>query len=530
MIIVNYNNQDLFSGISPIPLFSLEESPTFFQNRWCLTDKIIFEGQITGICGGFSGIKTKQQELVSRLSKSMQNLEISQDSEVVYSAPVAKIVNINFDESTWAGVLPYSIELECYISGLHSGFYGVNDPVNEFSFKQNEDGTVDFTHTCEAVGYTTEVGEPLQNAKNYVSSISGWNSQVFPLFVGAPTTGILLKSIEEKVNRFAGSYSLVESYRYDPNNPIKGILRYAVSLDSGIEGIVSASIDGNIEGGKNTSLSDLRAIYSGTSFYDRANELYSGVYSGVLNQNPTSFTFDENSFAKNIDFSVSYDNSSHPNPYYIDSTQINKVKNGASSLSLDLVFKWRGNCLCQNESGWLQLNNAANNFDLYSFALSKWNQYGKTTSLNPAPISKSKGEDKLNCELSIGAEFEEVLSVPPSGLDSFDYTLSVNPAVPAYSSTTVICEGQYSITDLRYDKRATFTIQGSSRINSCTDQTLGEQLIKNEINRLAAIYVIGSRKILENGSFTQGEGQNQKNINFSYTWSSEAPRVLDIFY
>lgn len=530
MTLINYNNLDLFSGIGPVPFVTREEQPVFYQNRWCLADKINLNGQITGICEGFSGIKTRADLLISRLSKSLQTFEILEDGDSIYRAPIAKINSVNFDDSNWAAVLPYSIELECYLSGLHSGFYGVSDPVNTFEFQESEDGTIELVHTCEAKGYTTENGAALQNAKDYISTISGWNSQVTPLYLGVPTSGILLKSVQESINRFEASYSLTETYKYDPENPVKGILRYEVSLESGNEGTVTASIDGGIEGGRNTNILDLRAIYSGTSFYNRANELYSGFFSGVLNSIPVSFSFDEDSFAKSISFSVSYDNNSYPNPYLIDTVTINKNKKGGSNASFQGTFKWRGNCQCQNDFGWNQLNDFVNNYDYYGHVVRKWNQYGKFTPLNPVAVSRSKGEDKLNCEITVSLDFEETSSIPPVGLDYFDYTLRVSPAIPKYSSTPVICEGQYSITRLNYDRRARFTIEGSSKVGNCVNQLLGEALMKSEINRLAGIYVIGSRKVLEEANFTRGDSENPKVINFSYTWSSEAARVLNIVY
>lgn len=558
MINLLYNNNDIFSGLSPTPYVGLSEEPIFYNNRWALVDRITLAGQITGICqdsltylqsedfqniltesfdeieidgGGetlFSYLNTAKNELIYRLSKSFKDFEIQENNESRYYCPAAKILRISFEDSNWSRIVPYTIELEGYRSGLFSGFYGVINPKNEFSFEKNEDGIIDLVHTCSAQGIKVSESHSIENAKAYVSSISGWNSQVLPLFNGNPNASIILKTIQENENRMDGSYSLVERYRYDPDDSTKGLLRYSVDLRSGDDGFVNATIDGEIEGGKNTTIEDLRFRYSGISFYTRASQIYNGLFLGSLNSQPESFSFEEDSFNKNITFSISYNNDSYPNPYLIDSTNISINQNGENSISIQGTARWRGKCLCSNEYGWNQLQNFIKSYDFYGLASRKWSQYGKTSTLNPIPSSFSKTENKNSCSIQISMNFEETQQILPIGLDYFDYTISVSPAIPIYSSTPVIPEGNYSIMRLNYDRRATFTIQGQAKIKDCFDKNFGISIIKGQVNSLAGIYVIGTRKVLQSSNFSEGEGENDRIVSFSYSWTSEAPRSIII--
>jgi len=557
MVKINYNGSDAFSGLAPVPYVGREETPIFYSNRWCLVDKITLEGQITGQCLDFEQLVERQNSLISRFSKSFQNFEILQsgDNSIVtesgiviitesgeilvsasspyfpiYQSPVTRVVSIDFPQNHYADRIPFSIELECYLSGLHSGVYGVIDPVNKFEFERDEEDVVTIVHTCSAKGINTSSSNSnsLTNAKNYVYSISGWDSQIAPLFISAPGSGIILDSVEEGVNRFDGSYTVTEKYRYDSLENAARILRYRVDLNSGVEGI-SANINGSIEGGLNSSISFLRAQYSSFDFYTAANSLYTGIFAGELNENPLDFNVVEDSFKNKIDFSINYDDSEYPDLYLIDSTTINTDKAGMDSLSFRGRFKTRGNCHCDTPNRWNLLKAYADSFDLHAFCQAKWEQYGKTTTLMQVPTRISMGENERSCELTLNAEFRELVGSEISGLDYLKYTLSVSPAIPIYSKAPVICEGQYSITDLGYDRRANFSIQGESRISECTSYATGLAAIKSEVNRLAGIYVTGIRKLLVKSNFTQNQ-QNERLVSFNCVWSSEADRVLDIDY
>lgn len=528
MTSIKYNNIDPFSGLAPVPFVAREESVVFYKNRFCLIDKLTLEGQITGQCQSFQIMVDKKNELISRFSKSFQPFLIEEEGETIYSAPVTKVLSVNFGDSNMMQLIPFNIELECYLEDLHSGFYGIIDPSNEFSFQDEDDKTVSFVHTCSAKGIRTQYAEPLENAKDYVHSISGWSSQVAPLFISGVNSSLILKTVQESIDRFSATYSLTETYKYDGESGAAGILRYSSELVSGENGLVEVSIAGSIEGGKNTSVSDLRARYSGINFYNLANTAYGEVFSGSLNTVPNQFDFTENPFTKNVQFTVVYDNDSFPNPFLIDTVTIQKNKRGRNSISIDGQVRWRGNCLCNNEYGIQQIKNFIDNYDFYGHALRKWQQYGLTTSLNPTPSSKSLSQNKNACEYGITLEFEEIAGEIPDGLDFFDYTLSVRPAIPMYSSTPVICEGQYSIKRLKYDRRARFSIDGQAKISECENYDIGLQIIKNEINRLAAIYVIGVNKLIENLVITEGTSDSRRLIAFSASWTSEAPRTFNI--
>jgi hypothetical protein len=527
---VLYNELNPFEGIAPTPLVGREEVPLFYKDRYCMVERFILDGYITGTCQTFEEMVNRKRAIISGFSQSFKKFEIEEDLNTIYLAPVAKVMSVNFGDSTLMSLIPFTVELECYTSGFHSGFFGVIDPSNEFSFQEEDDKTVSFVHTSSARGVHTETADALTNAKNYVHSISGWSSQVDPLFISGVNDSLTLKTVTERIDRFSASYSLSEIYKYDSQDDTSGILRYTVEVNSGSSEPTEVVINGTIEGGHNIPMTALHQRFSGVNFFTLAGTEYSGLSTGVLNPAPLRFSFDDDSFKRNISFSVSYNDDPYPNPYLIDRVSIRKTKTGRNSISIDGRVKWRGNCLCNNEYGITQVKNLINTYDFYAHAVRKWEQYGMPGTLNPNPTSKSYSENKSACEYAVGLEFEEQPSNVPSDLENFDYTLTVKPAVPQYSATPTICAGQYVITRLKYNSRAKYTINGSATIKECVDTDIGLAIVRAEINRLCGVYVVGTRKVLESFQITERNAENPKVVNFTATWSAESPRMFNIIY
>lgn len=521
MVKIFYDNQDIFSGIAPTPFVGISDSPIRYQSRWGVTEKITLEGEITGQCGTFQDLVDKQNTLISGFSKHFKQLKIVDNSGIVFNSPITKVNSINFPSNQYSQLLPFSIELEAFDSGKFSGFYGVLDPTNEFSFQKRNDKVIGLTHTISAKGFQTQ-NDPLTNAVNYVSSLTGLSSAPTPAFISGITTPVL-KTVEESLNRFDGTYRVSESWVYDTELVGSGILRYSCALDSGFEdGVTKVSLQGTIEGGKNCNITNLRNRYSGINFHSTAGQIYSGFCAGVMNSYPLEYDVSENANKNEISFNIIYDDDPFPNPIVIDSTQLTNSPLSVGVVSTEVTFKWRGNCKCNNEYGWNQLLNAVSSYNFYTKASAKWVQYGNTTILNPNPVSKSITENKFGCQIIIKMTFDEMYDPLPVGVDSIDFNVSVSPSIRMYSSAPSVCEGQYIITNLGYDRRAKFSISGRGRMKECYNKFIADFYARNAVNSLMGHIVNGTDIVIENDSISTLEGDSGMLFSFNFSWSANA--------
>jgi len=148
----------------------------------------------------------------------------------------AVVRSINFDSSTWAGLIDYSIELEAVNTEEGSN---VIDIINEYSIQESPNGSNTIVHKVSARGLntlTTNNSDAFENARSWVTarlwnnSLSGGGTistiHVSPSFGssssygGAPPTiggkhpPLLLSDIAETSDRMSGTYSVSESYEY----------------------------------------------------------------------------------------------------------------------------------------------------------------------------------------------------------------------------------------------------------------------------------------------------------------------------
>ena len=561
---IYYNNIDIFSGLAPTPLVGLTENPIYYNGLWAVGENITLNGQITGKCESFEQLLSKQNTLISRLSSHFKPLTIKEiegslsgsyieledgdflltengdfistedsssisiSSRNIYNWPISRVTDINFSPSRYSQLLDFSITFECYDSGKFSGYYGVLDPVNNVSFSEDENGFVSVSHNCSARGINTNTSATgaLLNAKNYVSTVSGWNniSGFYPAFIQSQSGKVpVLTSIKETLDRFNNVYSIEELWSYDTRYSGSGLFRFSNSISSGIQdGVVQVDVNGSIEGGFNIPFSNLRQRYIGINLFDLASGALSDFSSQNLNTSELSSSFSEDTFNNRIDFSRTYDNNPEPNPYLISSVKISRNKRGRNSASFNGTFKYRGACLCNSEAGWNELQSVANSYNYYAAVLAKWNSYGMTSALSSQPTSQSIAKNKNACEITVDFSYDEIVLSVPVGLDYIDVTLSVTPSIRQYEGKPVFQVGQWYMTNLGYKNRAKYSLNGTARISSCTSQSQGLGLIKNYINSLSNTLILGQNAVMDQGTLTESDS-DKKLISFNFTWSAMGP-------
>jgi len=529
---IYYGDIPIFSGLCPTPLLSRKESFVRYGKRWATAESISLEGILTG-CPNFGEMLNRQALLLSGFSKNFQELRIEEEGQTIYSQPVTFIKGISFQESNYSYLLPFSIELEAYPSGFFSGFYGVLDPQNVFSFSQQGDDIVSISHDVSAKGFNTSASQTdaLQNAINFCQAHSGLQGLVAPNFISSGgVSNSVLKTVSQTVDRLNASCSISETWDYDPVLSGEGLLRYSSSFDSGSEeGVVKASLAGSLIGGHNVELGALRSRMSTLDFYEITSGHYSQLFDGELNTKELSVNIEEDPLENSINFTYSFDDDPRPNPFFKDSFSMNLDElNASKTASIEVDFGWRGNCKCNNEAGWEALQAAANSFNYYQLAAERNEYYNSGTFLKISPISSGVSQNKDSCQLTVSVEFEnlDLSLIPPHPLQSFGYSIDVKPAIPQYSARPTICKGHYSIYDLNYLNRATFTINGNSLVKKCESLASGEVVTKCMVEQVASRFVSGQDIVLTSQSFEKNIGDEGRGFSFSYSWTSKINSVF----
>ena len=320
------------------PYISRTQTPIYHGVRSGQITQIDLAGQLTG--SSYDALITAQTKLVSGFSKDFQSLDLREkatDEATVLTSvqgfPLSNCIvdSINFSDSNYNKLLDYSISIRAYEASLFSGVSKVLNPVNSFVFSEIEDGKRTINHTVSAQGINTNAsgtleGNALDNAKNFVLSLTGWSNQVLPEmirkgdFTRYSSINPSLKSQSESINRMNGSFSVTEDWIFDENNSEDASREVSVDIQSGINSdFVIATVNVNVKGDKRKSISDIR------NKVPRNNELYKiakdsfesmrGDASRQLNAQPSSVNVEEDAESKNISISAVFsDNDIHPYP------------------------------------------------------------------------------------------------------------------------------------------------------------------------------------------------------------------------
>lgn len=526
-----YGGIPVFSGLCPTPLVGRDNSFVSYGSRWASVEQISLEGVITG-SQDLSGMINSQKQLLDGFSDNFKSLSISEDGSEIFRLDNVKINTINFPANNYSYLLPFDISLEGYPSGLFSGVFGVLDPIDSFSFSEADDGIVSLEHSISARGINTSptANNALQNAIDFCASKTGLNSAVTPTFLSVSNiSNSVLQTVSQTVDRLSASCAINESWSYDPILGGTGLLRYNTSFDSGAEaGIVTASLQGSLQGGHNVDLSALRTRFGSLDPYDLVSDSFGTFFTGVLNPVELSFNISEDTTNNSINFNYQFDSDPRPNPSISDTVSINAdLLNGQKTISTEVTFKWRGNCRCNDEYGWNQLISAAHSFNYLQLVQDRNNYYDPGSLINPNPVASGISEDKNRCELSASFEFKHMRSglIPPNPLQDFKYNVNIRPSLPQYSAKPTICEGVYSIYDLDTFNRAEFSINGEAIMKPCSDLASGKIVTKCLVENLASKIVYGEDVVITAQSITKSRPFNDT-LSFSYSWTSKVPPIF----
>jgi hypothetical protein len=355
---IKYNNKRVpVSGFGPTPYLSLSDEVINYGNRWGIAHRITLNGVITGV--DYSALYTAQTGLVDIFASSYKTLIVyegpdgatgyyggtngsagsagSAGSSALYSGAYSfsgcSVERVVFDNAPYNKVVPYTVELVSYPSGLtgyFSGTYGVLNPRDEIRISEGQDGFGTINHSVAASAFvTTSIDNAINNAKNYVYSRTGISNIVnLPQASGIDTSGVftpVLVSISENLDRLALNYSVEEVYSFklftgdtEANNGYNFnnyyLTSYSTSLSSGAgDDFVTATIQGEIKAGITGSTGDalvteLVSQLSGLNPYAVISGKYGEPNGFKFCKDPIQISLSEDLKSRKISFNASYDN------------------------------------------------------------------------------------------------------------------------------------------------------------------------------------------------------------------------------
>ena len=205
-VLVSYNGY----ALSPPPFVSRVQSPIDYGHRWGVTDEITLKGQYY-IGSSGTGILSGMMKIFSGQFAEFKVKNLSGGANTILDYPNVILEEFSFDSDHFYPntYVPYSVKLRNI--NVPSG---VLEPVNEYSFTQNEDGTVSINHKVSAKGVVTssDYESALKNAKAFVQNFTG-QTPFSPVFVSIGSPVLLSQS--ENIDRLTASYGISETYKYN---------------------------------------------------------------------------------------------------------------------------------------------------------------------------------------------------------------------------------------------------------------------------------------------------------------------------
>lgn len=484
-----YGGNNVFDGF-PTPFVGKSDSFVRLHDRWLTQTQITLEGVITGSCANdFQELIDKQKVLLNNFSRDFQSLSIVEEGQTIYSAPYSWIDSISFDSNKYVRLVPYSISVNCFQENLFSGVYGVENPNQQITWAENEDGTVSVSRSISAKGFNTNAGNnAFENARNYVQSKTGWNvsyfSEALPAFI-TYNAGVTLcaKTIKESVDRFGASYGVDIEYVYNPLGTSSNLLKYSVSTDySDEDGIFAVSINGDLEACPDSNWTLLRQEFKNIDLYSIANYEFKKVYPNEPNLNFEYLNEEitESTNKKVISFSKSWD--TDPRALVLFDYEINEEY----SLIDDVwLLSLNGTISARNSQkvNWSRvLDYYQNNVDVFAILENFYISKGYPYQLVRYPTNYSVTENIIDATIEINASYSDKIQ-PPYGFDDGDYTIDITPPLNQYVPVPVLC-GDYTIIDTRAKKRGQISVNGNLfKLSNVGQEGVVRNLAKSILNQ-----------------------------------------------
>lgn len=519
-----YNNKDIFSGIGPTPFVGISQDFIDFGTKWNQVTNISLNGQITGQYLGPSSnsyLNSNVNSLLNNLKENYKSLQIKEGSGIVYEADTAIITSLDIEDSSWYGVLPFTINFSIYDENLFTDYYGIVEPKDFFEFSEQEGDILNLKRTISAKGIKTQNNNAIENAKNWVLSKINDTTSIKPVLVkDVSAKNFIQTSSKETIDRFNGTYSWEADYQksINPESPNNSILDYTLDLSSGInDGFLNVSINGSLKG---NSISGLRQDFNNLNLFNICNEAAQKVFSGSITSKPINLSVDESENQNLLNFSAAFDND-------FESSLNDVINNYNVDISLDALkcittVNLRATLTSKygdKSERWNKVQNFyKTKFFPYILANEEYKKEIPDKILNQNPISESIVFDEYNAQITYSSQFTDKRIAFNQNILSIASTVNLNPSINIYTPhTAAFIARAHNIQNLNCATRASLkiTVNAIAKINSTI--ALAEQEARKEINRIKSNYISGSNILLEDTSISKDD--QIKSITINETWT-----------
>lgn len=443
-ISVSYNGNNL----NPVPTVAQEYKFIDYNgNRYGNILEITLNGFLTGInsTGNVS-------QITDIFASQFGNLQVNQTnpSSLIYDWNNVVIDEITFPNSHFyqGTFIPYTVKAHIY--NVPSG---VTEPVNEYAFVQNTDGTVNVTHRISARGIKNNSGA-FNNAINFVKQFTGKQpfSNCASFFI--PSGYGVLQNLTEKEDRLNGVFSVSEIYKYNTGSANPYISLSNMNISDILEQTY-LTIDYNVTFKGSPVYNNIDQLNVAVTGFNIFNDINSyGIDTGLLVTTSSSVTRNsgEASYDVKMTFLSGYSNK-----------DITGFFDYTVSLEKDLLipkesWKIEGDFVCRGPLSYKkqQLNAFKSQYsgDWRGYLVglisgspiySGYHTSGNYLSTNPPlNIQENTGLGTFHLGLSIDDGGE------PSGINNPKYSVEISPSIWAFELMPAAnIEGHYIIQDLQ---------------------------------------------------------------------------------
>lgn len=500
------NNVDvIYNGntLTPAPFVSRTETPLDYGKRWGFEDVITLKGMY--LVTPDSGVVNT---LVNLFTGQFSRLQVNNttNATVLLDYPYTVLEEISFDSSHFYAntYTPYTVRLRAI--NVPSG---VTDPANEYSFSQNEDGTVNVSHKVSAKGVVTSAAydSAIQNAKTFVKQFTGV-TPFSPAFVSIGS-GVLLNQAET-LDRLSATYSISETFKYNSGENLNYVYNYGLDIDQSLDAdYTTLSFNYSRQGSSVTSnIGALRTGITGFNVFSFLQTKYgldtghlilnslnvseeSGKNSIQVSSNLISGAGDEFLGFFDYDIDMKWDKITDVRQFTINGKFSSKAPVSQKRVYLQ-TFK---NSVLVNS---LSYQNYLYNIVTGSFLNSGYCSISPPRIINPIPSNFSLNENTGLADLSMTASFGDKDFL--NSISDSSFTINVEAPRNLYEfKPSANIEGNYVIQDLQSLSREVIKVSTSLR-------TTGD--ILNGFNSGVAVEAQLTGKLLSTGYFLTESGFN----------------------
>jgi len=508
-IFVSYNGMEL----SPTPVVNYIHEQISFGYSWGYNTSISLDGLFTGITTTGAAIST----LTGIFASQFGGLVVTDSSSnIIYNWTGITVNEINIDPSPYfsGSFVKYSIKLKSFDFPS-----GIIDPSNEYSFTQNEDGTVNCNHKISARGVRNLSGA-FQNAVSFVQQFTGKEpfGNCLPFLV--PSGSGILLSIAENINRADSIYSVNEVYKYLTGQSVPYTRVTALSINDSIDAEFR-TIDYSVKFQGSPVYKNTQSIINSYLEYGMLADIQSDFGFNTSTWIKNSYSANIDSGASTIDIKVGYSSGANASGYFdYDVNGEQDFVNNLENWKLQGEFKCFGPLDYRlNQIQLFKQTNSSNGWRDYLTGIIQNSPIFITThdsSKMFSPNLEVSVEDnlqlatlKLSIKMDAGYE--------PLGISDIKYTIDGTPSRWIYKLfPSANIEGDYVIQDLQAQSQANqkFTLVGKTY-----NQTTGTSLFNGYLNNMATTYVnSGTTNAITSFLIAQELTTGTYDISTSETW------------